>query len=102
MSINLRERSYQKPNLPDCVISYDGKYPNLCSGTLVLRIDNIIYTFPSHCLSSGGGITNNYETIVNGPWNIVDYPENFPENLMQKALELVNNNIRHGCCGGCI
>ncbi|MCK9428951.1 MAG: hypothetical protein M0R17_02935 [Candidatus Omnitrophica bacterium] len=99
--INLRERAEPIEQLPDDVISYDGSYPNLCSGTLVLRINNIIYTFEAYSLSSGGYIDSDYNSHE-GSWNISNYPSNFPENLKQRALELVNDNIRYGCCGGCI
>lgn len=36
-------------------VSYDGEYPNLCSGTLVLNVDGKDVTFPKYCLSSCGG-----------------------------------------------
>ena len=29
-------------------VSYNGSFPNLCSGTLVLRIDGVERTFPVH------------------------------------------------------
>ena len=35
-------------------ISYDGGYPNLCSGTLVMKLGRKKITFPEYCLSSGG------------------------------------------------
>lgn len=33
-------------------VSYDGDFPNLCSGTLVLRIDGEKVTFPKYCMCS--------------------------------------------------
>lgn len=35
-------------------ISYDGAFPNLCSGTLVLKINGKRREFPSGCLISEG------------------------------------------------
>ena len=35
-------------------ISYDGEYPNLCSGTLILNLNGKDVVFPNYCLSSGG------------------------------------------------
>lgn len=87
-------------------VSYDGKYPNLCSGTLILAIDGIPIEFPDYCLSSGGGVSFDadwQEDISIGEWTIREWPPNFPEELKREALEVVNNNIEHGCCcGGCV
>lgn len=86
-------------------VSYDGKYPNLCSGTLVLELDGQIVTFPEHCLSSGGSARFDEdwrEQVESGPWTIDEYPEGFPEELYEQAEYLVNANISYGCCGGCI
>jgi len=83
-------------------VSYDGKYPNLCSGKLVLSVDGVIFNFPDYCLSSGGGINPNYEGAYDGEWSIIDWPEGFPENAKNEATTVVNGNIQHGCCGGCI
>lgn len=86
-------------------VSYDGKYPNLCSGTLVMRIGGERIQFPEYCLSSGGsaGFTSDGEDVVtDGEWTIRDWPENFPESLKEKATQLVNENVHYGCCGGCL
>ena len=37
-------------------ISYDGAYPNLCSGLLVLKINGKVKKFPRYCLLSGGSV----------------------------------------------
>lgn len=37
-------------------VSYDGRFPNLCSGTLVLKIDGVERTMPQYCMSSGGSV----------------------------------------------
>lgn len=37
-------------------VSYDGDFPNLCSGTLVLRIDGEEVMFPKYCMRSGGSV----------------------------------------------
>ncbi len=85
--------------------SYDGTYPNLCSGSLILLLAGEKIVFPSHCLSSGGSVSFSKdweEDVSGGPWTISDWPENFPESLKEEAEEIVNENIRHGCCGGCV
>ena len=98
-------------------VSYDGHYPNLCHGTLVLKIDGNVYRFGyswhqkdknSDKLympfwSSGGGINPNYEGTYSGEWRI-DVSD-LPEEIQCYAAEIdevFNANVRWGCCGGCI
>lgn len=86
-------------------ISYDGKYPNLCSGTLVMELDGKKVHFPSYCLSSGGSVTFDSdwcEHVTQGKWTIKEFPDNFPEELKKYATKLVNRNVEYGCCGGCV
>lgn len=83
-------------------IQYDGCYPSLCSGNLIVIIDDIIYNFPKNCLRSTGYITGDWETVIDGEWEITEWPENFPEELKQNVLYKINEEIQHGCCGGCI
>lgn len=81
-------------------LSYDGKYPCLCVGTLSIRVDGKTYHL-DYVLRSGGGITNDYET-VEGPWEVdlSDYPDLEP--YKEEITNVVNENIEYGCCGGCI
>ena len=86
-------------------IEYDGRYPNLCSGTLRVIIDEKEWVFPSHSLSTGGNVwfdDNWSEHVEDGPWSINHWPENFPEEYKSTVLYEVNNSIQHGCCGGCV
>lgn len=73
-------------------ISYDGEYPNFCSGTLVMKLNDKTITFPDNCLIGGS---------VCGFWSIDKFPENFPEGLKEQAQNLAHDNIEHGCCEGC-
>ena len=79
-------------------ISYDGKFPCLCSGTLILEINGTKHSFglrkefPRFWSSSDTG----------GEW-IIDVDE-IPEQFRQYAYEIdeiFNDNVTHGCCGGC-
>ena len=84
-------------------ISYNGAYPNLCAGTLRLRIDGEDATFPKYCMHSGGSITFDddwQECITQGAWS-VDIPEKFAAHK-DEIERIVNENVTWGCCGGCV
>ena len=83
-------------------VSYDGKWPNLCSGNLRLRIDGMTVLL-ENCMVSGGCCSfdeeyNDY--IGTGPWR-VEVPDHFQDKL-DEIEECVNQHVRWGCCGGCI
>lgn len=83
-------------------VSYNGKYPNLCSGTLVLEVDGKKREL-SHALCSGGSVSfdeNWNASVTYGSWS-VDLPEDL-EPYRQEIEELVNSEVPLGCCGGCI
>lgn len=83
-------------------ISYNGKYPNLCSGELILRIDGKEVSLSS-CLCSGGYVTFDddwCEHVGRGKW-VVDVPEEFAQ-YADEITEVVNDNVPWGCCGGCV
>lgn len=84
-------------------INYTGKYPNLCCGILTLEIDNKIVEFPKYCMHSGGSVTFDKEWneyIEYGEWTI-DIPQEYLQ-YKKEILEVVNANVRKGCCGGCV
>ena len=86
-------------------IKYDGAYPNLCSGNLVVTIDGKEWQLPPYCLSSGGGVwfTEDWdENVDEGEWSISSWPEGFPEKLKTAVEDAVNSQVEHGCCGGCV
>lgn len=94
-------------------VSYTGRYPNLCSGVLTLKIDGTEYQFKPygydgkttfrHFWCSGGGIEGNYEGTYQGEWQI--HSDDIPEQFRKYASEIdavFNRNVPFGCCGGCI
>lgn len=84
-------------------VSYDGEYPNLCCGTLVMEIDGQEVVFPEYCLCSGGSVwfDDDYdEHVTKGPWT-VRVPAGL-EHLKEEIEDCVNENIPWGCCGGCV
>lgn len=104
-------------------ISYTGRYPNLCSGVLTLKIDGEICRFGHESGSfnfnkdkydddnydefwySGGKVSFSGEygyNVSEGEWEI-DVNE-LPEKFRKYASEIdytFNANVEHGCCGGC-
>lgn len=82
-------------------VSYNGCYPGLCSGTLVLKIDGVQRSDFSLC--SGGAVwfdSDWTEHVESGPWR-VEVPEDL-KHLQHEIEDVVNMNVRQGCCGGCI
>lgn len=95
-------------------ISYDGKYPCLCYGTLTLEINGKTYKFGDNTgndfgpfWTSGGSayFTNDYSDSVveEDEWNIdvEDIPQEF-RCYAEEIDRVFNDNVRHGCCGGCL
>lgn len=84
-------------------VSYDGAYPSLCAGTLVLKINGVERTF-QHCLGSGGRVSfdEDWNAIVTeGSWSIYDLPDDL-EPMREEIEDCINANIPYGCCGGCV
>lgn len=91
-------------------VSYDGRYPCLCSGMLVLDIDGTRYSFGRNgnfpfFWSSGGNcyfMKDEGENVTSGEWiiNVNDIPEQFRQ-YASEIDTVFNSNVEHGCCGGC-
>ena len=84
-------------------VSYSGKYPNLCRGELVVKIDGETVNL-GKCLCSGGecGLTAECEDYVTqGAWKIDELPDAY-EKYRKEIEKVANDNVPHGCCGGCL
>ncbi len=97
-------------------IEYSGKYPNLCSGVLTLKINGKTYRFGNSYKGknllkpfwhSGGscGFTNGYSEsyVERNEWTI--NASELPNELKSYASEIdrvFNANVPFGCCGGCL
>ncbi|MCX4355904.1 MAG: hypothetical protein OSJ43_06720 [Oscillospiraceae bacterium] len=103
-------------------VSYTGKYPNLCRGVLILEIDGVPYGFGHDYSKYGSWKTDgNYDSfwtpgggcgfnedysesyVSSAPWEID--VSSLPEKLRPFAAEIdmvFNDNVPHGCCGGCL
>lgn len=85
-------------------VSYDGEHPCLCMGTLTIKVNGKTYRL-KNIMSSGGLVWHdedwNFE-VEEGDWEVDlrNYPELEP--YKEEITRLVNENIEHGCCGGCI
>lgn len=74
-------------------ISYDGKFPNYCKGTVRLEIEGVEYCFILSNLLSGDSY------YIKGI-----KPEAFPINIRRYYHEIIRvmvKNLNYGCCGGC-
>ena len=87
-------------------VKYTGEWPNLCSGELTIREGDKEWTLPAHACISGGCVWFDdgwLEHVEEGPWHIDQ--DRLPDELKRRVDEisdLMNDNVRHGCCGGCV
>jgi hypothetical protein len=103
-------------------ISYDGKYPNLCRGKLVVKIDDKKISFGKttrlysndkpadypRFWCSGGTIRYKMDSddsyATQSKWEFIGNESDYPPNiwkLLPDILEIMNENVEYGCCGGC-
>jgi hypothetical protein len=106
-------------------VSYTGKFPNLCSGILTLKIDGKEVNFGHDYTkfdyktsryydsnydsfwSSGGHAGYNRSTgetyCGSGRWIIHkdELPKQY-QDMVDEIDEVFNDNVSYGCCGGCI
>ena len=85
-------------------ISYDGKWPCLCMGILTIEVNGELKQLDG-VMVSGGQICRNEDWDMwaeQGMWSVdlTDYPE--LQQHEKEITDLVNENVKYGCCGGCI
>lgn len=100
-------------------VSYTGKYPNLCSGVLTLRICGEECVFGHNCedfdCKTGLYKDENYDKFwISGgciggdgvayrdEWNIIceELPKKYRK-YVDEIDRVFNDNVEWGCCGGC-
>lgn len=85
-------------------ISYDGKYPCLCMGTLTIKVNGKTYWLHNKMISGGCIMRDGDQNMWSeyGDWEIdlEKYPELEP--YKEEITQVVNDNVEQGCCGGCI
>lgn len=85
-------------------ISYDGHFPNLCAGNLVISVNGKLYS--GIRINSGGRVwfdADWRDHLEQGLWYIND--DDLPKELIKykdQIEKVVNENVPLGCCGGCI
>ena len=85
-------------------ISYDGKYPCLCMGTLTIKVNGKTYWLNNKMISGGcimrDGDWNMWSEYGDWEIDLEKYPELEP--YKEEITRVVNDNVEQGCCGGCI
>ncbi|GHU81112.1 hypothetical protein AGMMS49992_34280 [Clostridia bacterium] len=93
-----------KADLDIQFLSYTGKYPNLCTGVLTISIGGKKWQITPMAFTTKDRIEGlGYEDTGMGDWSI--YPLELPEEIRKYADDIeriMNENVEHGCCGGCI
>ena len=84
-------------------VSYNGKYPNLCRGTLFIRVNGEEISLENYLISGGRRWFDKEWNghVEKGDWQFSQLPDNL-EPYRDEILKVVNENVPHGCCGGCI
>jgi len=111
-------------------VSYNGEYPCLCNGKLVLKLNGKKVSFHySHnpnkkfedngkyvnFWTSGGSVSFDEdwrESVLQDDWQLNSYAsskeeleKNYPKIIcdnINKILKTFNENVHQGCCGGCV
>jgi hypothetical protein len=86
-------------------IGYTGRFPSLCSGKLTFSVDGQKRTTTTPVLHSTGGLQPHYAGTYKGEWEIIREDPAFSDfgpAEFTRLADVVNENVPHGCCGGCI
>lgn len=84
-------------------VSYNGKFPNLCRGTLVIKVNGEEISLENYLISGGRCWfdKDRVDHVESGDWRISKLPDDL-EQCRDEILKVVNENVPYGCCGGCI
>jgi hypothetical protein len=83
-------------------VTYDGEYPNTCSGLLTIKENDIIVYKKCNCCTSTGNVSfdENWNECVNSGELIWDDADKFSKEIQLAVNDILSNcNV---CCGGCI
>ena len=87
-------------------VKYTGKWPTLCSGELYFKVNGKEYKIKGLVPGGEVGFKGGYggeSYIKKGPWRLHNH--DFPKELKpykRLITNMVNENVKYGCCGGCL
>jgi len=97
-----------KKKLSDFIkVTYDGAYPNTCSGTLKIFIEGVEVYSNDYCTNSTGCVSFTAEwdeIITEGVLEWIPEPEDVRGFICEAIREAVAEELSkfHVCCGGCV
>ena len=94
-------RHYIKAEQKMKFISYDGEYPNLCSGTLKFEYKGEVLEASLRSTGSAYIDENGEEIIEEGSW-VISSCSLTSKKEIEMLEDLANTHVPMGCCGGCI
>jgi len=85
-------------------VSYNGSFPNACSGTLCIKEDGIVIYSNDHSCHSTGSVTFDDEWNECVECGELLWDEEEAEKFDKEIQEAVRAVLRevHVCCGGCV
>jgi len=97
------------------IVSYTGRWPNLCSGILTFRTyspggHSTLYAWDNVLESNGTCCASNDYEPTEGPWSVRWDPydpktrremEAFGPAARALLEKRINDSLEKGCCGGC-
>jgi len=83
-------------------VEYDGKYPNACSGTLKITVDETVVYNKDFCCSSTGSVwfDEDWSEHVECGELIWKDSEKFDDEIQQAVKDVLSTV--GVCCGGCV
>jgi hypothetical protein len=83
-------------------VTYDGEYPNACTGTLTIIVDGETIYSKEHCCSSTGscGFDDSFNEFVTDGRLDWDDEGKFSREIVEAVYQELDKI--HVCCGGCL
>ena len=83
-------------------VSYDGKWPNACSGTLIIKLNGEEIYNKTYCCESTGRVwfDGNWEEHIESGKLEWEDAKNFSKEI-QEVVRQELSKVRV-CCGGCV